>query len=145
MMGGSTMRIQISNDLDKEEVIKAIRSATIVEDGDYILIPKNNRINVYDHSGIVFINLNDIDYIESLDNTIYVHSGSNSYVSMIKLYQYLELSSILIRISKTMIVNIYKISNIRPSLNMKYKIQINDQWLDVNRTYYYEFKDAIGI
>lgn len=139
------MRIQISNDLDKEEVIKAIRSATIVEDGDYILIPKNNRINVYDHSGIVFINLNDIDYIESLDNTIYVHSGSNSYVSMIKLYQYLELSSILIRISKTMIVNIYKISNIRPSLNMKYKIQINDQWLDVNRTYYYEFKDAIGI
>lgn len=145
MMGGSTMRIQISNDLDKEEVIKAIRSATIVEDGDYILIPKNNRINVYDHSGIVFINFNDIDYIESLDNTIYVHSGSNSYVSMIKLYQYLELSSILIRISKTMIVNIYKISNIRPSLNMKYKIQINDQWLDVNRTYYYEFKDAIGI
>ena len=145
MMGGSTMRIQISNDLEKEEVIKAIRSATIVEDGDYILIPKNNRINVYDHSGIVFINLNDIDYIESLDNTIYVHSGSNSYVSMIKLYQYLELSSILIRISKTMIVNIYKISNIRPSLNMKYKIQINDQWLDVNRTYYYEFKDAIGI
>lgn len=139
------MRIQISNDLDKEEVIKAIRSATIVEDGDYILIPKNNRINVYDHSGIVFINLNDIDYVESLDNTIYVHSGSNSYVSMIKLYQYLELSSILIRISKTMIVNIYKISNIRPSLNMKYKIQINDQWLDVNRTYYYEFKDAIGI
>ena len=139
------MRIQISNDLDKEELIKAIRSATIVEDGDYILIPKNNRINVYDHSGIVFINLNDIDYIESLDNTIYVHSGSNSYVSMIKLYQYLELSSILIRISKTMIVNIYKISNIRPSLNMKYKIQINDQWLDVNRTYYYEFKDAIGI
>ncbi|NLC33753.1 MAG: LytTR family transcriptional regulator [Erysipelothrix sp.] len=139
------MRIQISNDLDKEEVIKAIRSATIVEDGDYILIPKNNRINVYDHSGIVFINFNDIDYIESLDNTIYVHSGSNSYVSMIKLYQYLELSSILIRISKTMIVNIYKISNIRPSLNMKYKIQINDQWLDVNRTYYYEFKDAIGI
>ena len=139
------MRIQISNDLDKEEVIKAIRSATIVEDGDYILIPKNNRINVYDHSGIVFINLNDIDYNESLDNTIYVHSGSNSYVSMIKLYQYLELSSILIRISKTMIVNIYKISNIRPSLNMKYKIQINDQWLDVNRTYYYEFKDAIGI
>lgn len=145
MMEGSTMRIQISNDLDKEEVIKAIRSATIVEDGDYILIPKNNRINVYDHSGIVFINLNDIDYIESLDNTIYVHSGSNSYVSMIKLYQYLELSSILIRISKTMIVNVYKISNIRPSLNMKYKIQINDQWLDVNRTYYYEFKDAIGI
>ena len=134
MMEGSTMRIQISNDLDKEEVIKAIRSATIVEDGDYILIPKNNRINVYDHSGIVFINLNDIDYIESLDNTIYVHSGSNSYVSMIKLYQYLELSSILIRISKTMIVNVYKISNIRPSLNMKYKIQINDQWLDVNRT-----------
>lgn len=145
MMEGSTMRIQISNDLDKEEVIKAIRSATIVEDGDYILIPKNNRINVYDHSGIVFINLNDIDYVESLDNTIYVHSGSNSYVSMIKLYQYLELSSILIRISKTMIVNVYKISNIRPSLNMKYKIQINDQWLDVNRTYYYEFKDAIGI
>lgn len=40
MMGGSTMRIQISNDLDKEEVIKAIRSATIVEDGDYILIPQ---------------------------------------------------------------------------------------------------------
>lgn len=139
------MRIQLSGDLDKETVIKDIKNATIVEDGDYILIPKNNRINVYDQSGVVFINLNDIDYIESKSDTIYVYSGSHQYVSMIKLYEYLELSDLLIRISKTTIVNIYKISDIRPSLNMKCRIKVHQQWLDVNRTYYYEFKDTIGI
>ena len=139
------MRIQISKDLDKDEISKQLQTAKIVENGDYILIPKNRKISVYDVEGVVFIDVNEIDYIESLNNTIYVRCGTIEYISRLKLYEYLEEAEFLIRISKAVVVNINKIAEIRPSLNMKFKILVRNKWLEVNRSYYYDFKDKIGI
>lgn len=139
------MRIQISKDLDKDEISKQLQTAKIVENGDYILIPKNRKISVYDVEGVVFIDVNEIDYIESLNNTIYVRCGTIEYISRLKLYEYLEEAEFLIRISKAVVVNINKIAEIRPSLNMKFKILVGNKWLEVNRSYYYDFKDKIGI
>lgn len=102
------MRIQISKDLDKDEISKQLQTAKIVEDGDYILIPKNRKISVYDVEGVVFIDVNEIDYIESLNNTIYVRCGTVEYISRLKLYEYLEEAEFLIRISKAVVVNIKK-------------------------------------
>ena len=139
------MRIQISKDLDKDEISKQLQTAKIVENGDYILIPKNRKISVYDVEGVVFIDVNEIDYIESLNNTIYVRCGTIEYISRLKLYEYLEEAEFLIRISKAVVVNINKIAEIRPSLNMKFKILVRNKWLEVNRSYYYDFIDKIGI
>lgn len=139
------MRIQISEELNEDEVIKQLKTAEIVENGDYLLIPKNRKLSVYDDQGIAFINLNEIDYIESINNTIYVQCGNIKYTSRLKLYEYPEEASYFIRISKSTIVNKNKIREIRPSINMKLKILINKVWFEVNRTYYYEFKDEIGI
>lgn len=139
------MRIQISKDLNQKEIEKQIKHAEIVEDGDYILISKNNRVNVLDSEGIVFININDINYIEVIDNTLYVYTDTNKYISMIKLYEYLDLSFDLIRINKSTIINKHKIEEIRPSINMKFNVLIKDVWHVVNRTYYYDFKEILNI
>lgn len=139
------MRIQLSKDLNKTEISEKIKNAEIVDDGDFILISKHDKINVYDENGSVLIKISEIEYIEAYDNQIYVHTNNKRYESTLKLYEYLDLSDFLIRINKSTIINKYKIEEIRPSLNMKFKILINNHWLDVNRTYYYDFKDAIGI
>lgn len=139
------MRIQLSKDLNKTEISEKIKNAEIVDDGDFILISKHDKINVYDENGSVLIKISEIEYIEAYDNQIYVHTNNKRYESTLKLYEYLDLSDFLIRINKSTIINKYKIEEIRPSFNMKFKVLINNHWLDVNRTYYYDFKDAIGI
>lgn len=139
------MRIQISSELDREKVSSDIKNAQIVDDGDYILLPKNQKHSVYDSEGISFINLNDIDYIEAIENDVVIYSKDRKYFSMLRLYEYLDCASYLIRISKSVIVNKYRIIDIKPSVNMKFTILVEETWLDVNRTYYYDFKDEFGI
>lgn len=139
------MRVQLSMGLDKETILKSIDQIEIVDDGDYLLIPQNNRIGLKDIHGEVFIDVIDIDYIESLKDVIFVYVNGVQYESNLKLYQYSEISSSLLRISKSVVVNKHKIKTIKPTMNMKFKILVNDTWCDVNRTYYYEFKDALGL
>lgn len=139
------MRVQLSKGLDKETILKSIDQIEIVDDGDYLLIPKNNHIVLKDIYGEVCVNVIDIDYIESLKDVIFVYANGVQYESNLKLYQYSEISLSLLRISKSVVVNKYKIKTIKPTMNMKFKVLINDTWLDVNRTYYYEFKDALGL
>lgn len=139
------MRIQISSDLDKDDILDKIKDAQIVDDGDYILIPKNKKISAYDSEGIVFLELHDILYIASDKTSIYIYTPNNQYTSILKLYEYLEKSNNFIRISKSVIINKNKIKDIKPSMNMKFKVLIHKTWLEVNRSYYYEFKDEMGI
>ncbi len=139
------MKIQLSNDLDEEEVKKLLKSVVIVEDGDYILMRKYPKLKVFDTEGTLFIDINVIDYIEAYDNTVYVHCKDYVYTSSLKLFEHLNLSKDLIRISKAIIVNKTKITEIRPSINMKFKILVDNKNLEVNRTYYYAFKDAFNI
>lgn len=139
------MRIEVSAELKENDIKEKLKHAEIVEDGDYILMPKNKRLSVYGKEGLVFIDVHEIDYVYSDTKEIRVYCEDDNFISTLKLYEYLEYSSRFIRTSKTSIVNIDKIEEIRPSLNMKFKIRIKTTWLEVNRTYYYEFKDAIGI
>lgn len=139
------MRIELHSDLDENEIKEKLKSAEIVSEGDYLLIPKNNRFKVYDTEGLIFINLEDIAYVEAFDKIVTVYTEHKHYVSLIKLYEYEDEADYFIRISKSVVVNKHHIQEIRPSLNMKFKLVVNDTLLEVNRTYYYEFKAHIGI
>ncbi|HEY4537251.1 MAG TPA: LytTR family transcriptional regulator DNA-binding domain-containing protein, partial [Erysipelothrix sp.] len=99
------MRVQLSKGLDKETILKSIDQIEIVDDGDYLLIPKKNRIVLKDTYGEVCVNVIDIDYIESLKDVIFVYANGVQYESNLKLYQYSEISLSLLRISKSVVVN----------------------------------------
>lgn len=139
------MRIQISSDLDKDDILDKIKDAQIVDDGDYLLIPKNRKVSAYDSEGIVFLELHAILYIASDKSNIYIYTENYKYISILKLYEYLDQSNNFIRISKSVIINKNKIRDIKPSMNMKFKVLIHETWLEVNRSYYYGFKDEMGI
>lgn len=140
------MKIEISDLLTREEIEFKINKATIVdEDGDYILIPKNQKFKVYDKTSSLYIDLTDICFIERHNDLNYVTTKVTSFETTLNLYQFPDLANYFIRINKYTVVNSNHITSIKPALHMKFNIKVLDKWLDVNRTYYYDFKDYFGL
>lgn len=123
-----------------------LRNASIVEDGDFVLMPKKlTTIPVFNHRETHMINIDEILFVESFGKEITVQCEKSEYLSDLTLYEIQKLSPVFIRINKSMVVNKTKIKRIRPELNMKYRIYLKERWLDVNRTYYYLFEEEMGI
>jgi DNA-binding LytR/AlgR family response regulator len=144
-IGGVSMKIELSaslNNISQDD----LRNAIIVEDGDFVLIPKKlTTIPVHNNRETHFINIEDILFVESFGKEITIHSENGEYLSDFNLYEIQKLSPVFIRINKSTVVNKSKIKRIRPELNMKYGIYLKERWLDVNRTYYYLFEEEMGI
>ncbi|NLC54694.1 MAG: hypothetical protein GX769_02270 [Erysipelothrix sp.] len=45
--------------MHKDKVIKQLKTTEIVVDRDYVLIPKNYKLSVYNDQGLVFIDINE--------------------------------------------------------------------------------------
>lgn len=90
----------------------------------------------------------DILYIESLGHTVEVHGKAKTYETTERIYQLQNLldPKIFLRISNSVIVNRSKIRHITPTFSQKFILTMEDgSRVDVTRSYYYEFKKAIGI
>lgn len=136
------MKIQLVGDLNSAEMTKKLKCAEIVEEGDYLLYEKIERISVNDGFDNLFISIHDVLYIETVDGTQRIHTATNSYHSNQRLKS-LE-SEHLFRISKSVLVNLKLIEDVKVKLNMRYSLKIGSSWLDVNRTYYNSFKERLG-
>jgi DNA-binding LytR/AlgR family response regulator len=94
------------------------------------------------------IAIKDIFYIEGINNDTYLHDENNEYKLKKKLYTLEEnlRSRLFIRISKSYIVNVNKISKIKPLLNGKLLLILeNDIRLEVTRHYLPSFKTLLGM
>ncbi len=94
------------------------------------------------------VSIEDVIYIESYGHSVEVHCKEGTYQTADRLYQ---LQSFLdpkqfIRISNSVIVSRAQIKDIRPTLSQKFILTMKDgSRVDVTRSYYSEFKRAIGI
>lgn len=98
--------------------------------------------------GIKKVNVNDIDYFEALENDVFAVSGKNRYICDEKLYTLEEIlkGRHFVRTSKSFLVNILKINVIRPMLNYKFLLIMNNgDKIDVNRTYVKSFKEKLDL
>lgn len=92
--------------------------------------------------------IDDIVYIEGFSRECYIHTIDEEYESQYKLF---EIESILegtslIRISKSIIVNINHIHYILPETNMRYGIYMRSHVkLILSRKYLKDFKKKIGM
>ncbi len=90
----------------------------------------------------------DIDYLESFKDEINVHVNAKKVVVNEPLYQ---LETLLtpyhfVRIGKSFVVNISKISQIKTSLNAKLTLLlVNGQSLEVSRSYVKAFKQILEL
>lgn len=75
-----------------------------------------------------FIYLQDIYYIEAVDNKIFAYLEAQVYELKIKLYEFEELYSKrnFFRCSKSVIINLMKIEFIKPALNGRFTATLNN-------------------
>ena len=94
------------------------------------------------------LSANMIYYIESVDEKTFIYSQSKVYENDYKLYQIEKLlpDSDFVRISKNCILNIQKLTSVRPLLNGKMEAHMNNGEIQIiNRHYLKNFKSKFGL
>lgn len=90
----------------------------------------------------------DISHIESFAHDIVAYCGEDEYKLSETLKRLEELldPKEFIRVSNSVIVSLHHIKSIRPALSQKFLLTMkNGAKVDVTRTYYYIFKEFMGI
>ncbi len=80
----------------------------------------------------------DLFYAESVDERVFLYTASDSYEIRMKLYELEDLleNKSFLRISKSMIVNLMKISSVRPALNGRFSAVLkNGEEIIISRKY----------
>ena len=92
------------------------------------------------------IPVGDVFYIEAVDNKTFMYTQSKVYETKQKLYELEELlrDKHFIRISKSTLLNLMKISSIKPALNGRFTAVLNSgEETVISRKYVPEFKKAL--
>ena len=80
----------------------------------------------------------DLFYAESVDNRVFLYTAAESYETRLKLYELADMlkEKTFLRISKSMIVNLMKITSVRPALNGRFSaILKNGEEILISRKY----------
>ena len=88
----------------------------------------------------------DLFYAESVDERLYLYTASDSYEIRMKLYELEDLlkNKSFLRVSKSMIVNLMKITSVRPALNGRFSaILKNGEEVIISRKYVPELKKIL--
>ncbi len=92
------------------------------------------------------IPLSEIYYIEAVDDRTFIYLVKDCYESNKRLYEFEELLSDrnFARISKSVVVNLMKISSIKPALNGRFLCQLkNKENVIISRKYVSEIKERL--
>lgn len=146
-------KIYINDENIKKELENILIQAglKISDEADFIITeesPMTDKIMGKMNDKHYPISIDDIIQIESFGQEIFCDTLDGRYKIKEKL-KYLEFildTSKFIRISQSVIINKNKIKNMSSMMGMKFKINLfNNKVVYVNRTYYYRFKEFIGI
>lgn len=108
----------------------------------------DERILAQKEAEIVFVEIADTLYFEAVDNRTFLYTKEQVVEVKQRLYELEERLPKLdfFRCSKSIIVNINKIKNLKPQLNRTIMITMcNDEKLTISRRYVKAFKDILGI
>lgn len=92
------------------------------------------------------IAVSDIFYIESVDNKSFLYTKERVYESRQKLYELEELlaEKHFIRVSKSTLLNLMKVSSIKPALNSRFiAVLFSGEQIVISRKYVPELKKAL--
>lgn len=134
----------IQEELIKKDIEVSEEAQLILTEDGYI----GDTIECRDAEGIVYVNTEDIVYIESIGHDVFVHTDKAEYKTKYRIYQ---LEGVLqpdrfIRISNSVIIKRNAIRHIKPALSSKFYLTLaNGDVVDVTRTYFHKFKEFYGI
>lgn len=139
---------------NKEQIMKEILNGNIefTDDGEFLLVEesfkKEEVVGRIDDS-LELIKPSEIIYVESYDQVVNCITINGKYQIKEKLYEIENLfyEYGLIRVNKSYVINKNMIDKIKvASFNMKFLLKMkNGIQIDVTRSYYYKFKEYIGL
>ena len=121
-----------------EKILKLIQS----------LKTEKDALTGYVEDKIQKLTLRDIFYFESVDNKVYAYTAKQVYEVHKKLYEIEEeyADTDLLRISKATVVNVSKITYIRPMLNGRFEAKLkNNEKVIISRQYVPALKEKLDI
>jgi len=140
--------------LDPNDPIRAeLQTMGIVDDSEseYLLVRRGTGVNYIagkKDDQQFFLDVNDICFIESMGHDIFIHTSDGTYNSgdRLKALEQVLPADRFLRVSNSAIVNLKKIKRIESSLLQKFILHMtNGSKVDVTRSYYYIFRERIGI
>lgn len=138
---------------NKEKVLEEFAKfgIEITDEAEFVLIEEETEVEFLlckIEGEIHQIFTDEIVYIESLGRDILVHTSDKIFKSTERLYRLEQIlqGDKFIRISNSIIISKNKIKKLKPSLSSKFIVTMsNGDVVDVTRTYYYKFKESLGI
>jgi DNA-binding LytR/AlgR family response regulator len=94
------------------------------------------------------IRLDEVFYIETVDERLFIYCEDAVYENRMRLYEAEQvcMDSLFFKASKSMLINIKKIENMKPSLSGRFEITMrNGERLLVSRKYVGELKKMMGL
>lgn len=106
-----------------------------------------SRLMIKSKEHLSFILIDEIDWIESAGDYVYIHTNSNKYIireTMVSLEEKLNPKNF-IRIHRSAIVNVDKIKSLKPNEHGDYEVFLySGAKLKLSRTYRSKFNEIIG-
>lgn len=145
------MKITIETPKPGEEDEIILRFATVDENILKLiqsLKTEKDALTGYADDKIQKLSLRDIFYFESVDNKVYAYTAKQVYEVHKKLYEIEEeyTNTDFLRISKAVVVNVSKITYIRPMLNGRFEAKLkNDEKVIISRQYVPALKEKLDL
>ena len=147
------VRLSVSEQIYEQTKKELLEHGIEIDDGSELeLIERQGQteyLNVKNEVGDrLKIRVDEIVFIESFGRNMDVHTEKEVYRASERMYILeKELAGRgFIRVSNSCIVARKRIKRIKPSLTMKYVLEMTDNSLvDVTRGYYYSFKEQLGV
>ena len=147
------LRLSVGEQIYEQTKKELLEHGIEIDDGSELeLIERQGQteyLNVKNEVGDrLKIRVDEIVFIESFGRNMDVHTEKEVYRASERMYILeKELAGRgFIRVSNSCIVARKKIKRIKPSLTMKYVLEMTDNSLvDVTRGYYYSFKEKLGV
>ena len=145
------MKITIETPKPGEEDEIILRFATVDENILKLiqsLKTEKDTLTGYVDDKIQKLSLRDIFYFESVDNKVYAYTAKQVYEVHKKLYEIEEeyANTDFLRISKAVVVNVSKITYIRPMLNGRFEAKLkNDEKVIISRQYVPALKEKLDL
>ncbi len=99
---------------------------------------RQEKLEGYDADRMYCIPLSDVYYAEAVDNLLYIYTEKNVYELKMKLYAFEEnyCSGEFFRCSRTAVVNLMRVSYLRPGLNGRLSARLtNGEDIIISRKY----------
>lgn len=137
-----------SPDSEDEIIIRCAEADEEIMELIYLIKSRRKPLTGFTENGMVKLSPKDIFYFEAVDNHVFAYCEATVYEVKLKLYEIEEMypHSDFLRISKSVIANVSKISLISRAFGAKLEAKLkNGEKIIISRQYVPELKRKLGL